>query len=905
MGGWIAKLVARLRSLGHGVARRTEVEREMREEFRAHIEMRTDDLVRQGVPRHEARRRAHLEFGHEEAHRESARRARGLAWLDHLRFSWIDVRLGMRMLVKHPGLTLVAAFALAVGIPVGMAPTHLADAIERPLPEDPGNRVRAIRFWDPVTAQAASPLTADLERWAAELSSVTAVGGYRSMSVQIDDEGRAQSVPAATVTASTFEILRAVPVLGRTLGATDEAPGAPPVAVIGHDLWRARFGADPGIVGHRIRIVGEPHTIVGVMPEGFRFPMAQQLWLPRRDDFLSGRADTPVGVFVRLADGVTAETAQAELTGIGRADLPEPSEVRERLQPEVVPFGFSTIGIPRAGLESVEGFVFFRILAGVLLLVAAGNVAMLIFARTAIRFRELAVRTALGASRTRIVAQIFVETLVLAVLAAGAGVFAVDRALGALDLAAFVGEATLPYWLDLGLTPRAALRALGLAVVAATVAGVIPALRLTGRDVQASLKQAGAGGASLRFGRVTAGLIVADVALSVTVVSIAFAMALRMNDTLVARDLAGIPAEEYLAIELRMPVTELGDGGAVDGAGFARRLAETQRAVVDGLRQEPGVRSVAVADALPRMEHSSRPVEVEGVEARRGGTWVRTARVDVDFLEALGAPVLQGRDFDAGDLEGDAHPVIVNTVFAERLLGGGDPVGRRIRIVNRGAGPESPWLDVVGVVGHLGTNMVNPNGGPALYLPAAPGTIHPLHLGVRVAGPPAELTPRLRGRVAELAPDAVVGTPRELIRVRQGDWYLTMMVAGGLGLLVVVLVTLAASGIHAIVSFAVSERTREIGIRGALGAPRTDLVLSILRRSLFQIGLGAALGAPLAAYVMIQLGTGSGARVVLDTALTTIGLAVGVVAAVGLFSCLVPTRRILRIQASEALRAEG
>ncbi|MEQ9569887.1 MAG: permease prefix domain 1-containing protein, partial [Longimicrobiales bacterium] len=226
MRAWIVRFLARTRSLIRGMTRRSELERDMREEFRAHIALRTDDLVRQGVSRHEAAHRAHLEFGHEEAHRESARRARGLAWLDHLRFSWIDVRLGLRMLVKHPGLTVVAAFALAVGIPVGMAPSHLADALERPLPEDPENRVRAIRFWDPAMARSVSPSTADLERWSAELSSASAVGGYRTFSVQIDAEGRAAAVPAAVVTASVFEILRRPALLGRTLGAADEAPGA-------------------------------------------------------------------------------------------------------------------------------------------------------------------------------------------------------------------------------------------------------------------------------------------------------------------------------------------------------------------------------------------------------------------------------------------------------------------------------------------------------------------------------------------------------------------------------------------------------------------------------------------------------------------------------------------------------
>jgi len=529
---------------------------------------------------------------------------------------------------------------------------------------------------------------------------------------------------------------------------------------------------------------------------------------------------------------------------------------------------------------------------------------MLVFARTATRFRELAVRTALGASRGRILSQIFVETLLLALLAAGVGVVSIDWALGRVNLAAIAGEAALPYWLSLRVTGRTLAWALVLAGVSATVAGVVPALRITGNKIQQRVQEGGAGASGVRFGGVTGALVVADIALSVTVVGFALALAGRLSDRPAAEALAGIPAEEYLAVGIRMPVDPLDTERGSDGSDAVERLAAAQRALVERLQAEPGVRSVAVAATLPRMEHRSLVLEVDGDEG--SPQWVRFARVDVDYFGALGTPILSGRDFDPADLEGPTTAVIVNTVFVERRLGGGDALGRRVRIATTRGGEEGPWLEIVGVVGHLGANMVNPAGGEVVYLPAAPGTINPLQIGIHAAGTPETLAPRVRQLAGEIDPTLVVDPPVVLSSIYQGDWYLSVALAAGLVLLVGVLVVLASSGIYAMMSFSVSERTREIGIRAALGASRSTLVLTILRRSLIQIGIGAVLGLPLAGRIYFALGkdTGPDSSPVLAV-VVALGVAVGVVSLVGVFSCLAPTRRILGIAAGDALRAEG
>jgi putative ABC transport system permease protein len=551
----------------------------------------------------------------------------------------------------------------------------------------------------------------------------------------------------------------------------------------------------------------------------------------------------------------------------------------------------------------------FQVLALLLLLIACANVAMLVFARTATRLRELAVRNALGASRARIVSQVFTEALVLAVLAAAAGLVGFHWMLKGARAMVLARGLELPYWLTLGVTGQAVVSALLLAVVSAGVAGIVPALRITGRGIRQVIERAGARGPGFRFGGVTGVLIVADVAIAVAVVSVAAVLADRMWDAGNAEALVGIPAEEYLAVQVRLPADETGAAtdGASDGA-FVERLSSVQQLLLERLEAEPRVRAVAVASGLPRMDQWSRRVEIEGVDSPgpRSGQYMSIALVDVDFFKALNQRMVSGRGFDRGDLDAEVVPVVVNTVFADRMLGGRSPVGRRLRFVRPDDAEEAPWHEIIGVVGHLGMDIVNPQGGEGIYVPAPPGGIHPIQIAIHLGDAPETFAPRLRELAAEIDPTLVLGDPVVLSRVYQGDWYLTNAVAGGLGLLVAVLVALAASGLYAILSFSVSERTKEIGIRTALGASRRSLVLTILRRSLSQVALGALIGMPFAARVFFALrrdaGQGGSTGFSLLAALVVGGLVVGLV---GLLSSVVPARRILGIDASAALRAEG
>jgi predicted permease len=733
------------------------------------------------------------------------------------------------------------------------------------------------------------------EFWKATLTSFSAMAAFRASSYNVaSEDGHAASVPGAEVSPAAFAILRAAPHLGRVLTESDAELGAPPVVVLGHDIWHSRFGADPLVVGRAIRIGRETRTVVGVMPAGFRFPANEQLWLP-----LSPRLSRPVDgivplrIIARLAEGISAEAAQAELSARALPRFDNESDARATLRPEVVPFGLLYLGLPRGGVDAQLEYRFVQLLSVVVLLVACGNVAMLVFARTATRFREMAIRTALGAGRARIVSQIFVETLVLAVVAAGLGVGSIGWALRHVNLAAIAGQPALPYWLSLDLTSGDLLRALFCAVISAGLAGIVPAIRITGKAVQQHMR----GHSGVRFGRLTGALVVADVAISVA--ALGFALAITDRATVGESDqFAGIPATEYLAVQFRMPDAPHRDA--------IERTAAAQRALVASLKAEPGISGVAVGSALPRMDHQSVPFEVDGVDrsADAPHQWVRTARVDVGFFDALGHRVIAGRDFTRADLDSGRRTAIVNTAFVTRELGGKNFIGRRVRFPTR-RGTDSAWYEIVGVVGHIGVNMVNADKGAAVYLPAAPGSITPIWLGIHANVSPLSMMPRVREIASTVAPELVMGEVTVLSDVHQGDWYLIVGIAAGLVVLVGVLVALAASGIYAMLSLSVSERTREIGIRTALGAPRHAVVLMILKRSLVQIGIGAMLGLPIAARVVhLSVGATAGQSPALSV-LMALALATSLVLIVGVISCTIPTRRALSVGAAEAMRSDG
>lgn len=823
-------------------------------------------------------------------------------WAESLRPSaWrpslVDVRLGLRTIGRTPALSLVAVCALAIGIPVGLAPMHAVDALERPLPGDPDGRVRTLCYWRDTVHEHAT--AGDYSLWRTSLRSFGAVAAYRQTTVNIDLGGAGLSVPGIETSASTFDILRTSAMLGRVLRAEDETPGAPGVVVIGHDLWRAQFGADPNIVGRPLLVGGAPFSVIGVMPQAFRFPSSHQLWMPLRlpDDGGGPRSGASLVVFGRLADGATPDSAQAELQTLTSAVAAGNRDAFDRLRATVLPTWHLTFGFPSpGGLRALPEFTLIQVLLLAPLLVACVNVGLLILAQTSTRSSEFAVRTALGAGRGRILTQVFVEFMVVALIATGAGLLILDwlpaRLLTALGI-------TLPYWIETGLNAATVVRALALAAGCAVLAAVVPAIRMTGRSIDANIKRTRASRSGTRLGGLPGALIVIDVAVAVVAIGVAGGLWGKVQATQPSESIDGVRAEQILSVTLEVP--SIG----------RQQVARAQSAFVERLRGEPDVRAVTFATALPRMDHPSRLMDVDldaAVDAApaAGPFKVRTARIAIDYFDQLEQPLVAGRGFDSRDLEDGAGTIIVNTTFAQRAFGSSNAIGRRVREATPDRAPAGPWLEIVGVVGHLGVHALTPSQDDGVYFPLAEGDANPVRLAIWVRDDPSVLAPRVHELARAAAPDAVVAMPVPLDEMFEGDWYLLRAAVLGAALLVAVLLSLAASALYAILSLVVSQRTREIGIRVALGANRWGIAREVATRAVLQIGVGVLLGLPFAAalsYEFLEL-TGAGGSVPGAVAMASV-LGVSVMLLVSLVACTVPTLRALRIAPMDALRKEG
>ena len=820
-------------------------------------------------------------------------------------FSWMDVKLGFRMLVKHPGLTCAAVFSMAIGIPIGLVPAHFANAIQAPLPVYEGERIQVLRNRNLETGGEVDIPLRDFAEWREGLTSFEALAATtRRASINIiSEDGRAAPVKVAEVTASAFEILRVAPRLGRTLVSDDEVIGAPEVVVIGYDFWQSRLLGDPDVIGQTIRIAGVPHSVVGVMPEGCLFPYHSGMWFPLRVDVLAHPQDRGQAhlVFGRLSDGVSIEEAQAELSTAGRRLTMDSPETYERLRPEIVPFAMGFFGLPKGGFQSVLGFRLLQLAALLVLVIACANVGMLTFTRTAARMGEVAVRTALGASRTRVVSQLFTETLIFAALAAGAGLLIGEVASREFDVLLDM----LPYWVDFGVTRQTIMWALSLAVLSACVVGVVPALKVTGKRVQQNIQRAKARRSGVRFGGMSSALIVADVALAVA--TVAFGMGISDGISEV-EDQMPIQASQFLSSSLSIPGVEpMADMAPLERAEFQARLGDIQRTLVQRLKAEPAVRGVAVGSTLPGMDHQRRTVEVDGADLPDGSVapspW--NARIDVEFFAALEHPILSGRGFHLNDLEEPRSAIIVNTGFVNRVLGGRNAIGQRVRYAATGADEPGPWYEIVGVVGPLGMSSGEIGREAGLYHPLAPGDIHPIQLAIHVGSNPESFTPRLRALAGEVDPIAIISDPKTLDEIFSFNRLAMVWVKRGTWALVGILLALSISGIYALMSFTVGERTREIGIRAALGAPRGSIVFAIARRSLMQLGIGLILGMPIAWWLLLTMKLSLGRLPTHSPLALALGVGLGVTVLIGSLACVAPTRRALRIMPTEALQGSG
>ena len=592
--------------------------------------------------------------------------------------SALDIKLGARMLAKSPGLALVGGLGMAVAVGLGAGAYATVNSYFYPeLPLNEGNRVVALAKFDPQRHAEDERLLQDFLVWRREMRTVVDLGAFRTVQRNLlSDRGEGEPIEIAEMTASGFRVARVPPLRGRVLVDDDERPGAPPVVVIGYDVWQSRFGGDASVVGREIRIGRTPYAIVGIMPQAFAFPVNHQYWVPFRIDprtRVAPGAGPDLDVFGRLAPGATKASAQAELSVINRRLMAEGPKERAHLIARVVPY--TDIFVHAEAESENVTFAVLRFLIALLLVVVATNVAVLVYARTVTRTAEIAVRTALGATRGRIVGQLFAEAFVLSALSSvvGLGIVAVGLRIFDRSLAEYYGRA--PFWMHSGLSSGTVLYAMGLAVLAAVIVGVLPALRATGAQLRAAMSSLG-GGAKAKLGPTWTALIVAQIAITVAVLPVA--MIKGWQTIAMARHESGFAAGEYLStrflVERDMETSTNARADSV-AADSARTIVTT---LVARVATEPGVVGATITSSKP-WEGSGSWMDVDGVNAP--AQKVRVITVDPSYFRLFNVRVLAGRGFTTADaaLSWRDRPVIVNRSFALELLGAGERVGRRVR----------------------------------------------------------------------------------------------------------------------------------------------------------------------------------------------------------------------------------
>lgn len=903
-------------------------EADLSREITAHLQLLEDQFIARGMSATDASRAARRAFGGVEQVKERQRDERSYRWLAS---SWLDVKLGFRMLIKYPGLTLVGGLGMAVAIAIAAGAFAIIYTLVHPaLPLDDGHRIVTIQNWDAAANNPERRVLHDFVTWRDELTSVQDVGAFRQVSRNLIAGGAMpETVRLAEISASAFRVTRIPPLMGRHLVEADERDGAPPVLVIGHDVWRNRFGGDPQIVGAKVQLGDTAHTIVGVMPEGYAFPINNRFWIPfraepSRYERLKGPALT---VFGRLAPGASLAGADAELGVIGQRAAAASPDTHGRLRPRVLPYTYPFFDIDDPATAWMAHVL--QLLITLLLVIVCVNVAILVYARTATRHAEIAVRAALGASRGRILAQLFFEALVLSAVAAIAGLAVASIGLGQVNAAMAQSFPQVPFWWIFGLSPGLVLYVVGLAILAAAIVGVVPALQVTGGGVQTGLRGISAGGGSgMLFGRTWTVLIVLQVAIAVALLPAAVFHAWdSLRHGLVDPD---DRAKEFLTLQF---VLDRPDAPPVRSEAYDRdftarytdRLEDLQRR----LEAEPGISDITFSSSVPGGEPTVW-IEAEGVAAPEGaggeGGWVQSGtgaghqvrfnRIDVDFLETFGVPILTGRGFGPGDVETGnpqlADPrsgegtILVNESFVENVLGNSQALGRRVRYVGASNDAEpgdvtlGRWYQIVGVVADFPAKLTDNGLAPAkLYHASSAGGTYGGTLSIRLQGRDAAgFAGRLRQISAAIDPNLQLRNVATLDAVLRQDQGMLRVVAAVLAVLTLSVVLLSAAGIYALMSFTVEQRRKEIGIRTALGAEPRQIVGGIFSRALWQLTIGAVLGITVAG--LLEGATDGG--LMMGNGRLVLPIVAAFMMVVGLLAALGPARRSLRIQPTEALR---
>ncbi|HYN84821.1 MAG TPA: ABC transporter permease [Pyrinomonadaceae bacterium] len=807
-----------------------------------------------------------------------------------------DIRYGFRMLLKSPGFTAAAVVALALGIGANTAIFSVVNSVLlRPFPyEDPD---RLVIVWETnprgerntALRNEASP--ANWLDWKRETTVFESFGAFNWNTYNLTGTDAPEHIVGNPTSHEIFAALKVKPLHGRVILPEDDKEGAPRVVVLSYGLWQRRFGGDPSVVGQQVTLNDNSHTVVGVMPREFVFPSAfSHLWTPLA---LTARAQARRGAHylytrARLKPGVTIEQAQAELSAIA-ARL-------EREYPDTnAGEGIRVVSLNEDSVETTKPLLLLMFAAvGFVLLIACANVANLMLARAASRRREIAIRTALGASRWRVMRQLLIESVLLALAGGTGGLLLALWGVDLLKAGAPESMANFVYgWNQIGLDSRVLLFTLGASVVTGIVFGLAPALQASKPDMNESLKEGERGSTGGRS-RLRSALVVTEVALSLVLLVGAGLMVRSFLRLLEVNP--GFDAQGVVTMHMQVPRARYTNNKEVSD--FYARLLER-------LREQPGVAAAAATNLLPMSgSGSTTSFLIEGRPAPPAGQEpeVNYRTTVPGYFEAMRIPVSRGRDFTNNDKTDSPRVGVVNETFARQYFPDEDPVGRRLIDPPVPNATPQPPMEIVGVVGDVKHWGLDDKPAPYLYVPHAQAGDNFMTLVVRADGDPASVIPTVRREVLALDKDQPVfdvKTMQERISDMSAQ---KRMLTYLLGVMAAVALVLAGIGIYGVIAYTVARRTHEIGIRMALGAQRGDILRMVLQHGMLMTAVGLVVG----------LGGAYGTTWLLDKMLfgvtptdpvTFAAVALGL-ATVALLACLIPARRAMRVDPMVALRYE-
>jgi predicted permease len=802
-----------------------------------------------------------------------------------------ELRRALRSLIKNPGHTLTASAILALGLGLAMFMfSGVNSYILRPLPFPEPERLLHLELTRILDNRDDEVQLHDFLDYRREQRSLESLAAFYHGTVNVGGGSHPERLDGAYITASTFEVLRAQPFLGRGFLKSENQPGAQPVVILGHELWRDRYGSDGRILGETIRVNGREAVVVGVMPPGFEFPVREVIWVPISLDTANLQRGEGFGfeVMGRLKPGATLEQARTEFREIA-ARLGE-------LYPETNA-GFTTVLRPFAHEyveEEARSMILTMFAAALLvLLVACANVANLVLARNAARSRELAVRTALGASRWRLVLHVLAECLVISALGGVVG-FWLARWGGEVTEAVFerAGDFAPPYWITFEIDWRSVAFATGAAFAAAALAGIVPALRASRTDVNDVLHWGGRGASASPLGRLTRGFVVLQVAFSCVVLISAGLMA----RSVIALQHTDIGAETDGILTGRIGLFETDYQEEGDCIRFFERLVER-------LSVLPGVRWATASTSLPGAFSHGNWFLPEGLEPATGGEHPTADEVTVapNYFDAFGIPVREGRGVLDSDAADGLPVAVVNEMLARRYWPGESALGRRIRMGLREE--EEPWRTIVGLVPNVVQDEVGEPVRPTVYLPLAQHSVRFISLAVRAeGGNPKALAEPVRKAVLELDKDLPVYWVRTLEEWIDLGRFGARFIAAIFSLAALGGILLGAVGQYAVLAYTVSQRTREIGVRRALGALDRDVMSLLLREGVWQLGVGLSIGVVLSlGFVRLLANALTGVGTYDPTTFGAVPLALMIAAVV---ASVIPALRALRVEPAVALRCE-